>query len=508
MTDDRCILAFDQGTSSSRAIVFRRDAKGVLAPIASAQREFAQHFPAPGLVEHDALEIWTTSLDCAREAIVRAGISSAEIAAIGITNQRETILVWDRATGAPIHRAIVWQDRRTAPALAELRRAGREQSVRAATGLTLDPYFSASKLAWILDAVPGARARAERGELAAGTIDSWLLWNLTRGAVHATDASNASRTMLARIGGPEGAAWDDALCELFRVPRAILPRIVDSCGVVASSDPAVLGAPVAIAGIAGDQQAALFGQRCLRQGDAKCTYGTGCFLLANAGESLASPPDGLLATVAWRIGATTTYAVEGGVFIGGSAVQWLRDGMRFFERAGEVNALAASVADSGGVVVVPSFAGLGAPWWDADARGAVLGLTRGSTKAHVARATLEGIAHQVADLVEAIERGGVTVSALRVDGGAAASNPLMQMQADLLARPVERPLVLETTALGAALLAEAGISPGKSAESRASAAEDGIAARFVPAISAEQRGRARERWRRAVDTVRAFGSPA
>ena len=509
MPSDRAILAFDQGTSSSRAIVFRRDASGALKSLASAQRESAQHFPAPGLVEHDALEIWTTSLECAREAIGRAEIAPEEIVAIGITNQRETVVVWDRSTGEPIHRAIVWQDRRTAPELAELRRAGHEDAVRAATGLTLDPYFSATKLAWILDAVPGARARAERGELAAGTVDAWLVWNLTRGAVHATDASNASRTMLARLGGAEGAAWDDGLCGLFRVPRAILPRIVDSSGVVATADASVLGAPIRIAGIAGDQQAALFGQRCVRRGDAKCTYGTGCFLLANAGEEFSPPPAGLLATVAWRLGGRTSYAVEGGVFVGGSAVQWLRDGLHFFDRASEVNALAASVDDSGGVVVVPSFAGLGAPWWDADARGAVLGLTRGSTKAHVARATLEGIAHQVADLVEAIERGGVAISALRVDGGAAASDILMRMQADLLGRPVARPAALETTALGAALLAEAGVSEGVPrglpADSAAARADE---TRFEPAPAAEGRAKSRERWRRAVDTVRAFGSPA
>ena len=524
------ILALDCGTTSVRAIVFSAEGE----ERASAQREFAQHFPEPGLVEHDAVEIWEKTLACARDALAAAqethGIAPTAIAAIGITNQRETIVVWDRATGVPIARAIVWQDRRTAPVMDALRAAGHEDAVRVATGLTLDPYFSGSKLAWILDHVAGARYRAARGELAAGTIDSWILWNLTAGRTHATDATNASRTMLARIGGDAGAAWDDALCELLRVPPAVLPRIVDSAGVVAESEPSLLGRAIPIAGIAGDQQAALFGQAAFATGDAKCTFGTGCFLLVNAGHAKPAPPAGLLATVAWRIGGRAAYAIEGSVFIGGSAIQWLRDGLRVIERAPEVNALAAEVDDSGGVVVVPAFAGLGAPWWDAGARGAVLGLTRGSTRAHLARATLEGVAHQVADLVDAIAAGGLPVGALRVDGGAAASDLLMQIESDLCGIAVERPRVLETTALGAAMLARAGVSgidPTDIASAilhptsvdahivreSAAAATDRIAApiaidrRFEPGLGETARRAARARWRRAVETVRSFASP-
>ena len=508
MTDatmtDKTILTFDCGTTSSRVILYSPRDDGTLVARASSQREFAQHFPQPGWVEHDADEIWQTSLGCAKAAMEAAHLSSTDISAIAITNQRETVVVWDRATGRPIHRAIVWQDRRTEPLMRQLRDAGHEAQVRAATGLTLDPYFSASKIAWILDACEGARDRAERGELACGTIDSWMLWNLTRGAVHATDASNASRTMLARIGGTNGAQWDDALCELMRVPRAMLPQIVDSSGAIATSDASVLGAAIAITGIAGDQQAALYGQQCHTLGQAKCTFGTGCFLLANAGTESPAAPEGLLMTVAWRMNDVTTYAIEGGVFIGGSAVQWLRDGLKFFEHASDVNQLAASVPDSGGVVVVPGFAGLGAPWWDANARGAVLGLTRGSTKAHLSRATLEGVAHQVVDLVEAIERAGITIVMLRVDGGAAASDLLMQIEADLLGKTVERPRNLETTALGAAMLAQRGLAMNVSARDHA-ASDDSIERRFDPTIDQHARDAARTRWRNAIAAIRAFG---
>jgi len=549
------ILALDCGTTSVRAIVFAGD-----EVLASAQREFTQFFPAPGLVEHDAEEIWAALLACMKDAVhsarvgvhvgahvgvhvgahvgvhvgahvgshVGSHVEAPAIAAIGITNQRETIVVWDRATGQPIHRAIVWQDRRTAPVMDALRAAGHEERVREATGLTLDPYFSASKLAWILDAVDGARARAERGELAAGTIDSWVLWNLTKGRTHATDASNASRTMLARIGGPNGAAWDDALCELFQVPRAILPEIVDSAGELGVVDASILGAStldasnraaaIPVTGIAGDQQSALFGQGAHAMGDAKCTFGTGCFLLANAGETKPTPPKGLLATIAWRIAGQTMYAVEGSVFVGGSAVQWLRDGLRFFERAVEVNALAASVADTGGVVVVPAFAGLGAPHWDASARGAILGLTRGATRAQIARATLEGVAHEVVDLIDAIRAGGVELHALRVDGGAAASDFLMQSCADYSQLAMERPKTLETTALGAARLARVGLAqtalahaptPGQPGEnlSAVSTIPGGLDRRFEPVLGAAELARTRARWNRAVDTVRFFGSP-
>lgn len=513
MTDaPRHILALDCGTTSVRGIVFAVHPDGVAAEIGTGQREFAQHFPKPGWVEHDADEIWIALAACMKDALAASKRAASDIAAIGITNQRETIVVWDRATGKPIHRAIVWQDRRTASRLVELRAEGHEDTVRAATGLTLDPYFSATKLAWILDAVPGARARADKGELAAGTIDSWVLWKLTNGRVHATDASNASRTLLARIGGAAGCAWDDALCALFRVPRAVLPEIRDSAGAFGASDASVLdeafrGTAIPVTGIAGDQQSALFGQSCFTPGDAKCTFGTGCFLLANAGTAPPPAPKGLLTTVAWRIGGQTTYAVEGSVFVGGSAVQWLRDGLSFFEKSREVNTLAASVADSGGVVVVPAFAGLGAPWWDADARGAVLGLTRGSTKAHISRATLEGVAHQVADLVEAIEAGGVSIHALRVDGGAAASDLLMQFEADFLGKDVVRPRILETTALGAARLALAGLSAAPAAVGLKHGAGE-VDRTFTPAATASFRSSARARWRRAVDTVRAFGSPS
>ncbi|MFM7052021.1 MAG: glycerol kinase GlpK [Planctomycetota bacterium] len=494
------ILAFDQGTTSSRAIVFAAGAGGALSPVAVAQRETTQHFPQPGWIEHDADEIWTTSLACAREALEKAGVQAADLAAIGITNQRETVVVWDRATGRPIHRAIVWQDRRTARDLDAMRAKGVADEVAALTGLRLDPYFSASKVAWILDHVEGARARAERGELACGTIDAWLLWNLTAGAVHATDASNASRTMLARLVDGEGCAWSERLCALFAVPQGMLPRIVDSAGAIARTARAVLGAEVPVTGIAGDQQAALYGQRCMAAGDAKCTFGTGCFLLANAGARRPEAPAGLLSTVAWRIGGRTDFAVEGSVFVGGSAVQWLRDGLCVITSARQVNDLAGSVPDSAGVFVVPAFTGLGAPWWDADARGAILGLTRGSTRAHIARATLEGIAHQVADLVEAIEAGGIRVARLRVDGGAAASDLLMQLQADLAGRAVERPVVLETTALGAAMLAARGLAAGEAGAAGA------IDRTFAPSIDDAARTARRARWRQAVATVRAFGS--
>ncbi len=494
---DRPILTFDCGTTSVRAIIF--DVEG--RSLGVAQQEFAQHFPQPGWVEHDAAEIWTAALACGRGALRAANLAARDIAGIAITNQRETAVIWDRASGQPIAPAIVWQDRRTASRLAALREAGHADEVLAQTGLRLDPYFSASKFEWMLDHVPGARARAERGELAAGTIDSWILWNLTAGRVHATDASNASRTMLAQI--TNGACvWSDALCALFRVPRAMLGSIVDTAGFVGDSHPDHIGAAIPITGIVGDQQAALYGQQCLQVGAAKCTFGTGCFLLANAGSRSATPPSGLLATVAWQIDGSVTYAMEGSVFIGGSAVQWLRDGLGFIARASEVDALAAGVPDSGGVVVVPALTGLGAPWWDAEARGAVFGLTRGSTKAHLARATLEGVAHQVADLVEAIEAGGVPIAALRVDGGAAASDVLLQAQADLTGIPVERPRVLESTALGAAFLARRGLVGAAAAIGVAPVLER----RFDPALSASRREALRDGWRRAVLAVRQFGS--
>ena len=443
------VLALDQGTSSSRSIVF--DARG--QPVAVAQREFAQHFPQPGWVEHDADEIWRTQLATAQEALARAGLHARELSAIGITNQRETTVLWDRATGEPLHRAIVWQCRRSEPLCARLREAGHAERIRALTGLVVDAYFSATKLAWLLEHVPGARARAEAGELAFGTIDSWLLWRLTGGRVHATDASNASRTMLFDI---HRGAWSDELLALLGVPRAVLPEVHPSSHAFGDSDAALLGAAVPIAGIAGDQQAALFGQGCFEAGLAKNTYGTGCFMLMHTGPQARASRHGLVTTAAAAPPGPPQYALEGSVFIGGAVVQWLRDGLKAIQSSSQVEALAASVPDSGGVVVVPAFTGLGAPYWNAQARGTITGLTRGSTVAHIARAAVESIAFQSAALLQAMQADGgaeLPVKELRVDGGACVNDALMQFQADLLGVPVLRPRVTETTALGAAFLA-------------------------------------------------------
>ncbi len=443
------VLALDQGTSSSRSIVF--DARG--QAVAVAQREFAQHFPQPGWVEHDADEIWRTQLATAQEALARAGLHARELSAIGITNQRETTVLWDRATGEPLHRAIVWQCRRSESLCARLREAGHAERIRALTGLVVDAYFSATKLAWLLEHVPGARARAEAGELAFGTIDSWLLWRLTGGRVHATDASNASRTMLFDI---HRGAWSDELLALLGVPRAVLPEVHPSSHAFGDSDAALLGAAVPIAGIAGDQQAALFGQGCFEAGLAKNTYGTGCFMLMHTGPQARASRHGLVTTAAAAPPGPPQYALEGSVFIGGAVVQWLRDGLKAIQSSSQVEALAASVPDSGGVVVVPAFTGLGAPYWNAQARGTITGLTRGSTVAHIARAAVESIAFQSAALLQAMQADGgaeLPVKELRVDGGACVNDALMQFQADLLGVPVLRPRVTETTALGAAFLA-------------------------------------------------------
>jgi glycerol kinase len=443
------VLALDQGTSSSRSIVF--DARG--QPVASAQREFTQHFPQPGWVEHDAHEIWRTQRATAQEALARAGLHARELAAIGITNQRETTVLWDRATGEPLHRAIVWQCRRTEPLCARLREAGHAERIRALTGLVVDAYFSATKLAWLLEHVPGARARAEAGELAFGTIDSWLLWQLTGGRAHATDASNASRTMLFDI---HRGTWSDELLALLGIPRAVLPAVHPSSHAFGDSDAALLGAAVPIAGIAGDQQAALFGQGCFEAGLAKNTYGTGCFMLMHTGPQAHASTHGLVTTAAAALPGPPQYALEGSVFIGGAVVQWLRDGLGAIESSVQVEALAASVPDSGGVVFVPAFTGLGAPYWNAQARGTITGLTRGSTVAHIARAAVESIAFQSAVLLQAMQAEGgaaLPVRELRVDGGACVNDALMQFQADLLGVPVLRPRVTETTALGAAFLA-------------------------------------------------------
>jgi glycerol kinase len=445
------LLALDQGTSSSRSIVF--DQTGRI--VALAQREFRQIFPHPGWVEHDPMEIWDTQLATAREALSKARLQARDIKAIGITNQRETTLVWNRRTGAPIHNAIVWQDRRAEPTCAALREQGREPLVQRKTGLVIDAYFSGTKLKWILDNVGGAREQAARGELAFGTVDAWLVWHLTGGRVHATDVSNASRTMLFDV---QRNAWDDELLQMLDVPAALLPEVHPSAHVYGETEAALLGAALPIAGIAGDQQAALFGQACFEAGLAKNTYGTGCFMLMHTGERFRPSANGLVATSAAQPTSTPEFAFEGSVFIAGAVVQWLRDGLRAIKGSGEVQALAESVPDAGGVVFVPAFTGLGAPYWKPEARGAIVGLTRGTTAAHIARAALESIAFQSAALLQAMSRdaeaaGAPAVAELRVDGGASVNDLLMQFQADLLGIPVVRPQVVETTALGAAYLA-------------------------------------------------------
>ncbi len=490
------VLALDQGTTSSRAIVF--DAAGQV--VAVAQKEFEQHFPSPGLVEHDPLEIRATQLGVAAEALSRAGLKHGDVAALGITNQRETVVVWERSTGRPIHRAIVWQDRRTAATCDRLRADGVEELVRSKAGLVIDPYFSATKVAWILDHVDGARARAEKGELCFGTIDSWLVWHLTGGTLHVTDASNAARTLLFDIHTGD---WSDDLCAAFGVPRAMLPEVRGSSEVYAevSTGGGLDGLP--IAGIAGDQQAALFGQRCVAPGLAKNTYGTGCFLLTNTGTEAVASKNRLLTTVAWRIGDRTEYALEGGVFIGGAVVQWLRDGLGIIRRSEDVEALANTVPDNGGVYLVPAFAGLGAPHWDSYARGTLQGITRGTTAGHIARAALEGIAFQVADLVGAMDDdAGRAMTELRVDGGAAANDTLMQMQADFLQIPVVRPTVTETTALGAAYLA--GLATGVWKDGSAIEGNWQVDRRFEPAASAAHIEELRARWREAVERSRGW----
>jgi len=441
------VLALDQGTTSTRALVFDRRGRA----ISTAQQEFAQHYPRPGWVEHEPRDLWESTRRTALAAVAEANLTGKDIAAIGITNQRETTLLWDRRTGRPLHRAIVWQDRRTAEICARLKRAGHEPLVRRRTGLLLDPYFSGTKLRWLLDRIPGARRRAERGELAFGTVDTWLLWQLTGGRVHATDVSNASRTLLLDLRTGD---WDDALLKILRIPREVLPAVRASSEVYGevSTLPALRGVP--ISGIAGDQQAALFGQACWRPGMAKNTYGTGCFLLMHTGTRPVVSKNQLLTTIAWKIDGRLEYALEGSVFIGGAVVQWLRDGLGLIAQSADVEKLAARVPDNGGVYLVPAFTGLGAPHWDAGARGAIVGLTRGSSAAHLARAALESIAYQSADLIGAMEADcGRKLRELRVDGGATVNNALMQFQADLLRVPVVRPRTTETTALGAAYLA-------------------------------------------------------
>jgi glycerol kinase len=490
----RFVLALDQGTTSSRALVFDRRGRACGA----AQEEFAQHYPRPGWVEHDPCDLWETTRRSALSALRTAKLTTRDLAAIGITNQRETTLLWDRRTGRPLHRAIVWQDRRTAEACAQLKRRGLEPLFRRKTGLLLDPYFSGTKLAWLLDHVPGARRRAERGELAFGTVDTWLLWQLTGGRVHATDVSNASRTLLLNLRTGD---WDGALLKILRIPREVLPEVRGSSEVYGevSAVPALRGVP--IAGIAGDQQAALFGQACFHPGMAKNTYGTGCFLLLHTGTKPVASKNNLLTTIAWRIGQKTEYALEGSVFIGGAVVQWLRDGLGLIKKSVDVERLAARVPDNGGVYLVPAFTGLGAPHWDAQARGLITGLTRGSTAGHFARAALESIAYQSADLLAAMEAdAGRRLRELRVDGGAVGNDPLMQFQADLLRVPVVRPRTTETTALGAAYLAGLAIGFWKSRDEIAALwAADRT---FQPRAPAAAMHRLQAGWQRAIARAR------
>jgi len=505
MTDKNFLLALDQGTSSSRSIVFDRGGRIV----AMAQREFRQIYPQPGWVEHDPQEIWQTQLETAREALAQAGLQAHDLAALGITNQRETTLVWDRATGEPIHNAIVWQDRRSEPICAALREGGFEPLVRERTGLIIDAYFSGTKLKWLLDRVPGARDAAQRGELAFGTVDSWLLWQLTGGpgrGLHATDVSNASRTMLLDV---RRNTWDDEPLAMLDVPRALLPEVRPSSCDYGRTLPELLGAPVPIGGIAGDQQSALFGQACFTPGLAKNTYGTGCFMLMHTGTVFQTSANGLITTSAAQLAprgeacgaAQPEFALEGSVFIAGAVVQWLRDGLRAIKGSAEVQAIAQSVPDAGGVVFVPAFTGLGAPYWQPNATGAIVGLTRGTTVAHIARAALESIAFQSAALLEAMSRdavaaGGAPVSELRVDGGACVNDLLMQFQADLLGIPVVRPKVIETTALGAAYLA--GLSSGVYEGLDELAAQWEVERRFLPTLSRERAAARMARWEQAV----------
>ena len=488
------LLALDQGTSSSRSIVF--DAEGTV--VAQAQQELPQIYPQPGWVEHDPLEIWRGQLATARAALEQAGLKASDIRALGITNQRETTVLWNRRTGQPVHHAIVWQDRRAEPLCARLRDEGHSDRILARTGLRIDAYFSATKLAWLLDNVPHAREQAERGELAFGTVDSWLLWQLTGGALHATDVSNASRTMLFDVHRNE---WDAGLLELLRIPPALMPKVLPSSAIYGETRPDLLGAPILIGGVAGDQQSALFGQACLREGMAKNTYGTGCFMLMHTGGRFQTSANGLVTTSAAQTGPEPQFAIEGSVFVGGAVVQWLRDGLRAIRGSAEVQPLAESVPDSGGVMVVPAFTGLGAPYWKPDARGTITGLTRGTTVAHIARAALESIAYQSAALLQSMARdaqaaGAMPVSELRVDGGACVNDLLMQFQADLLGIPVVRPAVTETTALGAALLA--GLASGVWRGTDEIASLWRAERRFLPTLPPQRAAECMERWEHAV----------
>jgi len=494
----RFVLALDQGTTSSRALLF--DGRGRV--VAVDQHEFPQHFPRPGWVEHDAEDIWQSQLRAARGVLERAGASADDLAAVGITNQRETTVVWDRTTGEPIHRAVVWQSRQTAGLCEELRARGLQDEVRARTGLLIDAYFSGTKIRFILDAVPGAQERAERGELCFGTVDTWLLWKLTGGRVFATEYSNASRTLVYNVHELD---WDDLLLSELGIPRAMLPEVRDSSGVFGRVEARWLGGEVPVAGVAGDQQAALFGQGCLAPGQAKNTYGTGSFLLMNTGTEAPTSRTGLLTTLAWGREGRVEYALEGSIFVTGAAVQWLRDGLGLVQDAAETEAAARSVPDTGGVVLVPAFAGLGAPYWDERARGALVGLTRGTTREHVIRATLEAIAYQTRDVVECVIRdSGIPLSELKVDGGASRNDFLMQFQADVLGTPVWRPEMTETTALGAAALA--GLAVGFWSDEAELGRARGEGRTFEPALGSDERDRLHATWKRAVERARDWAS--
>jgi len=484
------ILSFDQGTTSSRAIIFNK--KGEI--VAVAQKEFTQIFPEPGLVEHDANEIWSTQLGVAAEVISKANLSVKDIAAIGITNQRETTVVWDRITGQPIYNAIVWQDRRTASFCDELRANGEHVKIQEKTGLILDAYFSATKVKWILDHTPGAREKAAKGELCFGTIDSWLVYKLTNGQVHVTDVSNASRTMLFNI---HSLQWDADLLNLFNVPASMLPTVKSSSEIYGHTQNILNAHNIPIAGIAGDQQAALFGQMCTQPGMVKNTYGTGCFMLMNTGQKAVPSTNQLLTTIAWQINGVTSYALEGSVFIAGAVVQWLRDGLKIIRTASEVEKLALEVADSGGVYVVPAFAGLGAPYWNQHARGTIVGITRGTTGAHFARAALDSIAYQTMDVLKAMEAdSGISIKELRVDGGATANNTLMQFQCDMLNTKVVRPVVVETTAIGAAYLA--GLAVGFWSSLDEIQAQWQMETVFSPSMSDTNRNERALGWQKAI----------
>ena len=498
MTERHFVLALDQGTTGSRAMVVDTDG----AVRGSGYVELTQHYPQPGWVEHDAEEIWTTTVRAIDEALDAARIAATEIAAIGITNQRETTVLWERASGHPVHRAIVWQCRRTAPLCERLKTDGAEPVFKSKTGLMLDPYFSGTKIRWLLDEVPGARDRAERGELAFGTVDSWLLWRLTGGAVHATDPSNASRTLCFDI---RSLRWDDELCRLLGVPQAVLPAVKPSAGVFGETARGELPPGIPVTGMAGDQQAALFGQCCVEPGMAKNTYGTGSFVLLNTGQAPIASERGLLTTVAWQIDGAVSYALEGSVFVAGAVVQWLRDGLGIIATAAESEALATSVNDAGGVYLVPAFTGLGAPYWDPYARGVLVGLTRGTTRAHIARAALEAIAYQNRDVLDAMAaEARAPLRALRVDGGAAANNFLCQFQADVLNVEVLRPVFTETTAMGAAFLAGVGAGIWKVG---ALSSRWRLERRFAPAPDVDARVTAYAGWQRAVERARGWAAP-